>query len=121
MATTEFKHNLEMLLALRARLRGDVTQVEDNALNQDRSQNSVPDDKAELATGKFDQELALRVLGDEEDALGQIETAIEHIKDGVYGQCETCGVQITKCRLRAIPYATQCVQCASEREHLPTT
>ena len=56
----------ERLLALRARLRGDTTQMEDNALNKDRSMiTSMPTSMAELGTGNFDQELTLRVLGSE--------------------------------------------------------
>ena len=71
---------------------------------------------AELGSGNFDQELTLSLLGSEKDALDQIEAAIERIEDGSYGRCETCGVKIPKSRLEAIPYAAQCVQCASQQE-----
>jgi len=33
-----------------------------------------------------------------------------------YGRCEECGRKIPKTRLEAIPYAAQCVRCASEEE-----
>jgi DnaK suppressor protein len=107
----------EKLLALRARIQGDTTQMEDNALNKDHSRTtSMPNDMAELGTGNFDQELTLRVLGSEEGALEQIGAAIKRIEDGSYGRCEECGGEIPKTRLDAIPYAAQCVQCASEQE-----
>jgi hypothetical protein len=38
------------------------------------------------------------------------------IEDGSYGECETCGEQIPKPRLEAIPYAAQCIRCASQQE-----
>jgi DnaK suppressor protein len=107
----------ERLLALRARLRGDVTQMSDNTLNKDHNTTtSMPNHMAELASGNFDQEFTLSLLGNEEDALDHIEAAIQRIEDGAYGECETCGAKIPKSRLEAIPYAAQCVRCASQQE-----
>ena len=117
MTNTELTFHRERLLALRARLQGDTTQMEDNALNKDHSKTtSMPNNMAELGTGNFDQELTLRVLGSEEDVLEQIEAAIERIEDRSYGLCDKCGEKIPKARLDAIPYAAQCVQCASQQE-----
>ena len=31
-------------------------------------------------------------------------------------QCEECGLKVPEPRLEAIPYAAQCVQCASQQE-----
>jgi DnaK suppressor protein len=117
MATTNLTLYRERLLALRARLQGDVTQMADNALNHDHSKTtSMPNHMAELGSGNFDQELTLSLLGSEEDALGQIQAAIERIDDGSYGLCGDCGKAIPKARLEAIPYASQCVRCASQGE-----
>ena len=107
----------ERLLALRLRLQGDMTQMEDNALNQDHSRTtSMPTNMAELGSDNFDQEFTLGLLRSEQDALDQIEAAIERIENGVYGQCEKCGMNIPKPRLDAIPFATLCIQCASQKE-----
>jgi DnaK suppressor protein len=117
MTRTDHTLYLERLLALRARLQRDMTQMEDNALNKDHSRTtSMPTDMAELGSGNFDQEFTLSLLGNENDALDQIEAAIERIEDGRFGQCEECGVKIPKSRLEAIPYAALCVQCASQQE-----
>ena len=117
MTNSDLTLHRKKLLALRARLRGDTTQMEDNALNKDHSTTtSMPTDMAEIGTENFDQELTLRVLGSEEDTLDQIEAAIERIEDGGYGRCEACGEQIPKSRLDAIPYAADCVRCASKEE-----
>ena len=122
MTNIELVLHLETLLALRARLQGDMTQMEDNALNKDHSSSTTtPDDMAELGTGNFDQEFTLSLLGSEKDALDQIEAAIERIEDGSYGRCKTCGGKIPNTRLGAIPYAAQCVRCASEQENSPAT
>ena len=117
MMSRDLTHQREKLLALRATLQGDMNQMEDNALNKDHATTtSMPNHMAELGSGNFDQEFTLSLLGNEKDALNQIEAAIERIEDGSYGRCETCGVQIPKVRLHALPFASLCMQCASQQE-----
>ena len=119
MTKTDFTPNRERLLALRARFQGDMTQMEENALNKEHSTTTtMPNDMAELGIGNFDQELILSLLGSEKDALDQIDGALEQIEDGSYGRCEECGEPIPKPRLEAIPYAAVCIQCASRREEV---
>jgi DnaK suppressor protein len=117
MTNTDLMLHRGRLLALRARLLGDMTQMEDNALNKDRSKTtSMPTSMAELGSDNSDQELTLGLLGSDKDALDQIEAAIGRIEDGSYGHCEKCGGKIPKSRLDAIPYAAQCVRCATQGE-----
>ena len=119
MTNTDLMLHRERLLALRARIQGDTTQMEDNALNKDHGKTtSMPNNMAELGSGNFDQEFSLSLLASENDALNQIEAAIERIENGGYGECETCGEKIPESRLDAIPYAAQCVQCASQQEEV---
>jgi DnaK suppressor protein len=117
MTNTDLTLHRAGLLALRARLQGDMTQMEDNALNKDHSKTtSMPNDMAELGTGHFDQELTLSLLGSENDALDQIEAAIERTENGGYGQCQSGGLKTPESRLKAIPYAALCIRCASQQE-----
>ena len=117
MTKPDFTLYRERLLVLRARLQGDMTQMEDNALNKEQNNTtSMPNHMAELGTGNFDQEFTLSLLGSEKDALDQIEAAIQRIEDGGYGRCEECGGKIPKSRLDAIPYAAECERCASQQE-----
>ena len=117
MTNNDLTLHRERLLALRVRLRGDTTQMEDNALNKDHNETtSMPNHMAELGSGNFAQEFTLSLLESENDALDQIEAAIERIEDGSYGQCKECGGKIPKSRLEAIPYAALCVRCASQQE-----
>ena len=114
MTKPEFTLHRERLLALRARFQGDMTQMEDIALNKDHAKmTSMPNHMAELGSGNFDQELTLSLLGSEKDALDQIEAAIERIEDGGYGPCEECGGKIPKARLEVIPYLALCVMCVT--------
>ena len=111
----EYIHR-KKLLALQASLLGDVTQMEDDSLKDHAKTVSIPTDREELGSDNADQELTLSLVGSEKNTLDQIEAALKRIEDGSYGQCETCGVKIPKARLEAIPYAAQCVRCASRGE-----
>ncbi len=112
----------ERLLALRARLRGDVTQMAETTLKKNRMEangdlSSMPIHMADIGSDNFEQEFTLSLMQNEGVTLDQIEAALERIEDDVYGECEECGVKIPKARLTAIPYATMCVKCASQIEH----
>jgi len=122
MNKAETKVYRERLIALRARLRGDVTQMADATLKKSRSEangdlSSMPIHMADIGSDNFEQEFTLSLMQSEGGTLEQIEVALERIEDGTYGQCEECGGKIPKQRLNAIPYATMCVKCASESEH----
>jgi RNA polymerase-binding transcription factor DksA len=41
--------------------------------------------------------------------LGEIEAALQRIKDGSYGICQFCGKPIAAERLRALPWARLCI------------
>lgn len=112
----------ERLLALRARLRGDVTQLAESALKKNRSQSngdlsSMPIHMADIGSDNFEQEFTLSLMETEGVTLERIQVALDRIEDGTYGQCEECGAKIPKQRLLAIPYATMCVKCASRSEN----
>ena len=111
----------ERLMMLRARLRGDVTQLADAALKKSRSEangdlSSMPIHMADIGSDNFEQEFTLSLMENEGAALEKIEASLERIDEGTYGTCEECGVKIPKSRLNAIPYATLCVKCAGRRE-----
>lgn len=120
MKKAEMKVYRDRLVALRARLRGDVNQLADAALkkngNATGNLSSMPIHMADIGTENFDQEFTLSLMQTEESTLDAIESALERVEDGTYGTCEECGVKIPKARLNAIPYASTCVKCAEQIE-----
>lgn len=46
-------------------------------------------------------------------AIDEIDRALEKIDAGTYGICERCHQPIMRARLKALPYASLCVQCKS--------
>ncbi len=122
MNKAELAQYKELLLGLRARLRGDVTRMADAALNKSRSVangdlSSMPIHMADIGSDNFEQEFTLSLMENDGATLEQIETALERVEEGTYGQCEECGVKIPKARLNAIPFATLCIKCASQQEN----
>lgn len=121
MKKAESKVYKQLLLALRARLRGDVSAMADAALKKTRSEangdlSSMPIHMADIGSDNYEQEFTLSLMQTEEGTLDAIEAALEKIEDGVYGQCEECESVISKMRLQAIPYAPLCIKCAQKRE-----
>lgn len=48
--------------------------------------------------------------------LDQVDDALAKFDKGTYGLCEDCGGRIDPARLKALPYATRCIQCQQKRE-----
>ena len=123
MKKVEMKVYKDRLLTLRARMRGDVTQLADAALKKNRMEgngetSAMPIHMADIGSDNFEQEFTLSLIENDGGTLAKIETSLERIEDGSYGLCEECGLKIPKSRLNAIPYATLCVRCAQQQEQL---
>jgi DnaK suppressor protein len=120
MKKTDMKVYKEQLLALRARLRGDVSAMADAALRKSGAEGaeatSMPIHMAELGSENFEQEFTLSLMEAEEGTLDLIEDAIERVERGTYGKCVECGGSIPKLRLNAIPYTPVCIKCAEAME-----
>lgn len=95
--------------------------MEDDSMNDHHMTASIPTDLEELASDGANQDIMLTLLGSDEDTLDQIEAAIQRVEGGGYGRCGTCGEQIPQNRLDIIPYAAECVRCATREEEYAKT
>lgn len=121
MKKAEMKAYKEQLLALRARLRGDVNAMVNAALRKTRSEangdlSSMPIHMADIGSDNYEQEFTLSLMQSDESVLESIELAIEKIEDGLYGTCEECSGSISKTRLTALPHTPLCIKCAQKLE-----
>lgn len=75
--------------------------------------------QGDAGSDAYDRDFALNLLSKEQDALHEIEAALERIQRGAYGICEISGKKIPQARLEAIPFARLTVECQSqwEQEH----
>lgn len=95
--------------ALRKALAGDLSM-----LQQLRDQASG--DVVDAALDSVQDEINSQLAEVESRELGRIEVALERMREGHYGECEACGINIPMARLNALPYATLCVKCQREAE-----
>jgi RNA polymerase-binding transcription factor DksA len=59
---------------------------------------------ADAGTDTFDRDFALGLLSSEQDAVYEIEEAMDRIRSGDYGICEATGKPVEAGRLEAIPW-----------------
>jgi DnaK suppressor protein len=59
---------------------------------------------ADAGTDEFDRDFALSILSSDQNALYEIDAALERIRRGTYGVCEISGQPIEAERLAAIPW-----------------
>ncbi len=52
-----------------------------------------------------------------EGTLKDIDSTLERIKDGSYGTCKYCEVQIPKKRMLARPVASACIECKTKLQN----
>jgi DnaK suppressor protein len=75
----------------------------------------IGDSADEAVDGEFNL-LSSQLAQSESRELEQIDDALERMRQGSYGSCESCGVAIPAARLQALPYAKHCVQCQRKSE-----
>jgi RNA polymerase-binding protein DksA len=110
-----------MLLARKALVTGDLSQMNDEALAKSHSEASgdlsnVPLHAADLGTDTYDQDFTIGIMENEGEELKEIEEALTRINEKTYGVCEECTQPIAENRLRAVPYARFCIKCQSKNE-----
>ena len=76
--------------------------------------------QADSATDEFDHELALSRLSVDQDALYEVEAAMNRILRGKYGICEQTGKPIPAGRLRVLPWTRYCTEVATRLERAGT-
>jgi RNA polymerase-binding transcription factor DksA len=71
---------------------------------------------AESGTDEFERGMHFSLLATEQNALHEIEAALERIESGTFGICESSGKRIPAARLKAIPWTRYTASVKTERE-----
>ena len=103
----------KLLLEQRDELLGNAERTLSGDIHLD------PDDfPDEIDTASSEMNLAFqgRLRERERGLLSKINQALEKIEQGIYGECESCGEQISVKRIQARPVAKLCIDCKSEQE-----
>ncbi|MEK6247621.1 MAG: TraR/DksA family transcriptional regulator [Planctomycetales bacterium] len=90
--------------ALRKALAGDLS-----LLSELRQQGGG--DVIDAALDSAQDEINSQLAEVESRELTSIEKALEQMREGSYGICEHCQKKIPLTRIKALPYATTCIEC----------
>ena len=114
----KFKRYYKLLIELRNHVTGQVDQHSEETLKR-----SAKEDSGDLSsygtdggTDSFDRDFALSLVANEQEALAEIEAAIQRIKAGSYGVCEVTEKPIPKERLLAVPFTRYTAEAMKEVE-----
>ena len=88
-------------MELRAALGRRQNMLSKDALEE---QPTFSSHMADAGTDNYDRDFALSVLSAEQDAVYEIDEALDRIRNGNYGKCELTGKTIEPERLEAIPW-----------------
>ena len=105
----KFKRFHKLLIDLRTHLTEGIELHSEETLKRSAKDDagdlsSYGQHMADAGTDTFDRDFALSLVSSEQEALSEIEAAINRIYDGTYGVCEITGKAIAKERLGAVPF-----------------
>ena len=117
LTAVELKKYQALLLQKRREILTNVNEFEDEALKKSRLDatgdlSCMPIHMADLGTDNYEQEFALGLMNSERRLLREIDEALGRIEKKTYGTCEGTGKPIPKARLKAQPWARNCVEYA---------
>lgn len=111
----------KMLLKKRDSLLAEIQHIQKETLR--KTQKDAAGDlsaytfhMADVATDTFDRDFSMGLASAEREMLMDIEDALRKIQDKSFGKCEACDKEISKSRLKAIPYAKLCIACQEKQD-----
>lgn len=87
--------------------------LEEARMTESSSDRSPDPGNAEASSMKLEYAKELSIEQNTLDLLSKANRALDRVKAGTYGICESCGKSIPVERLNVLPYSTLCVECAS--------
>jgi DnaK suppressor protein len=75
-------------------------------------------DVGDQALMDLDRELGISLMEMRNRRRQAIDESLNRLRDGTYGMCAECGIEISEKRLQAVPFAKLCVECQSKAELL---
>lgn len=111
---SEIEEIRQMLLERREEIMSELRADLHPPGGSERTRNADPTDQASDAA---EGALSLALAQSESGELNQIEAALSRIDSGEFGLCDECAQAIPTERLKALPYATTCIDCKRKLEN----
>jgi DnaK suppressor protein len=106
----QFKKRLE---ERQQTLRKAVSRTEEDGRIADQE---AAQDIADRAANSYTKEFLFSQSNNERQLLQLVETALGRIREGTFGECESCGNEINAKRLEAVPWTRYCIACQEKKE-----
>ena len=114
---TQWASYYESLMSLRNSLKGSLGERSNETIGASaRESGELSINSSDAGTETFDRDLALSMVANDQEALEEIEEAIDRIFDGSYGICLETQKPINKIRLKAVPFTRFSVEGQNQYE-----
>ena len=101
----EWESYYRILMSMRNSLKGSLGERSSETIGASaRESGELSLNSSDAGTETFDRDLALSMVANDQEALEEIEDAIDRIFDGSYGICQETNKPIKKNRLQAVPF-----------------
>lgn len=104
-----WKWHYRALMRLNGRLLGER---EEHRSEMGEALAESHKDTGDTAADQSERNILFAELEMEDDAIAEVEAALQRIRDGKFGICEATGAKISADRLRAIPWTRFCREAA---------
>lgn len=103
----------DLLTQARAWMQAGVEVEEQQIIEYIGEENTgIDQHQADDASAVYEQTLALTLRNTLSGTLSEVKDALKTLDEGTYGKCERCGKWIGQERLRVLPFADLCIECA---------
>jgi len=106
----QFKKRLE---TRQHELRRTVVRTEQDGRSAD---DEATQDIADRAASSYTKEFLFSQSNNDRQLLAMVETALQRIREGAFGECVNCGNEINAKRLEAVPWTRYCIECQEKLE-----
>ncbi len=111
----------KILLDLREKKLAYIQMLRELSISKPQREDSgdvsaFTDHPADISAESDEREKMATLLSHETELLKELDAALERVRAGDYGKCDTCGEVIAEARLKVLPFATLCVKCQTASE-----
>ena len=87
------------------------TEQDGRTVDEDSAQ-----DIADRAASSYTKEFLFHQSNNDRQLLAMVESALDRIRQGTFGECISCGKEINAKRLEAVPWTRHCIECQEKLE-----
>jgi DnaK suppressor protein len=87
------------------------TEQDGRTVDEDSAQ-----DIADRAASSYTKEFLFHQSNNDRQLLAMVESALDRIRQGSFGECISCGKEINAKRLEAVPWTRHCIECQEKLE-----